>query len=127
MAEKSVLVPKELYDKIFLGVEDHDDNNERWLSAFSCRQRPSAGLFFDHFKRNNITINDKGELVKDHTTIEGSHVVDLIKDSLHHSKKEPKGVDIFLKWMTETHLPRSYIRDLKRRERDIDNNDWIEL
>jgi len=122
MAKKSVLVPKELYDRVFSGLVDKEDftkdNSKEWINAFTSRQRPSAMLFFDHFKRNGISVNDKGELIKNDKILEGSHVVDLIKDSLHHTKKEPLKLNDFLEWMKETHLPRSYIKDTFRRDKE---------
>ena len=145
MAKKSVLVPKELYDRVFLGLTEKEDltidNSKEWINAFTSRQRPSAMLFFDHFKRNGISVNDKGELIKNDKILDGSHVVDLIKDSLHHTKKEPVKLDDFLQLMKETHLPRSYIKDLSRTDREIKSvynqedtksnleliSDWINL
>ena len=120
---ESVLVPKKLYDQVFLGLTidspSQTPTDHIFLAAFTKKQKERARIFLDFFKDHNITINDKGELGRGDQCLEDSHVVDLIKDCFHHCKHEPKHLDRFYRWMKECNMPQSFIKDVSRRERFI--------
>jgi hypothetical protein len=64
--------------------------------------------------------NDRGELDYHDKTIQGSHIIDLIKDSQYAYKNlVPLGIEEFYKGLREMNIPQSLINNDQRRDINI--------
>ena len=59
--------------------------------------------------------NDKGELLYENKPIPGSHVVDLVNDTLRHRKGfEPVGWSVFARGLARMNVPENLVRNPQR-------------
>ena len=64
--------------------------------------------------RDVLHWNDKGELLYENKPIPGSHVVDLVNDTLRHRKGfEPVGWSVFARGLARMNVPEKLIRNLQ--------------
>ena len=76
-----------------------------------------ARQLLDKMKENRdlLAWNDKGELVYENKPINGSHVVDLINDTLRHRKGfEPVGWSLLARGLARMNVPENLVRNPQR-------------
>ena len=76
-----------------------------------------ARQLLDKMKENRDVLawNDKGELVYENKPINGSHVVDLVNDTLRHRKGfEPVGWSVFARGLARMNVPENLVRNPQR-------------
>ena len=87
---------------------------EHILEAMPQRYKHKVKVILSHIIRDPSKIlawNDVGELVYKGTTIPGSHIIDLLKDSQYeHKAYHLTGVNTFYRGLEEIHVPKTVLR-----------------
>ena len=79
--------------------------------------KAGARQLLDKIKENTEMLhwNDKGELMYENKVIPGSHLVDLINDTLRHRKGfEPVGWSVFARGLARMNVPENLVRNPQR-------------
>ena len=86
------------------------------LSAVPVSYRNKARTLLDCIiKSSQLTWNDRGEIVLGDDTVHGSHIIDLLKYTLHPYKHfTPVGVEQFNDTLRSINVPRSLINQSGR-------------
>ena len=79
--------------------------------------KTGARQLLDKIKENPDVLNwnEKGELLYENKPISGSHVVDLVNDTLRHRKGfEPVGWSVFARGLARMNVPENIVRNPQR-------------
>ena len=79
--------------------------------------KAGARQLLDKIKKHQDVLhwNDKGELLYENKPILGSHVVDLVNDTLRHRKGfEPVGWSVFARGLARMNVPENLVRNPQR-------------
>ena len=79
--------------------------------------KAGARQFLDKIKEHQDVLhwNDKGELLYETKPIPGSHLVDLVDDTLRHRKGfEPVGWSVFARGLARMNVPENLLRNPQR-------------
>ena len=79
--------------------------------------KTGARQLLDKIKENRDVLhwNDKGELMYENKPISGSHMVDLVNDTLRHRKGfEPVGWLVFARGLARMNVPENIVRNSQR-------------
>ena len=79
--------------------------------------KAGARQLLDKIKKHQDVLhwNDKGELLYENKPIPGSHVVDLVNDTLRHRKGfEPVGWSVFARGLARMNVPENLVRNPQR-------------
>lgn len=90
---------------------------DRVLSSVPKTLQNKARLLLDHVKDNaDVGWNERGELVYQGQTVEGTNMSDLVNDMLRQRKKaeDPRGWEIFAQALKAANVPRELIGHTKR-------------
>ena len=99
-------------------VPDSDEEAESLLVNFPVSIKKKAKTLFSIIKKSNgiLDFNDQGELLLDGHVIRGSHVSDLVYDTLFgKSGLEPRGMEQFLSGLVRINVPERLIANKSRR------------
>ena len=94
------------------GISRHGISQEDILSAIPSSYRNKARTLLDYvIKNSQLSWNERGEIVLGDGTIQGSHIIDLLKYSLYPYKHfTPVGFDQFKSTLQAINTPRSLSR-----------------
>ena len=82
------------------------------LKPFNKQELRNVETILSYVK-DKINWNKKGEIIVDDKVVEGSHITDLLKDSLYNYKNfEPTGVKLF--YAKLKNVPQCLIKNVKR-------------
>ena len=79
--------------------------------------KSGARQLLDKIKENQNVLhwNEKGELLYENKPISGSHLVDLVNDTLRHRKGfEPVGWSVFARGLARMNIPENIVRNPQR-------------
>ena len=130
--QKSVLLSYDTYQRLMDrfdaspqqdGGQEHTYNltNKDILEVLPKKYRLRIESILTYISRDpkgTLTWNERGELIYKGTTIHGSHIVDLLKDTqYHHKNYTPNGTNTFYKGLEEIYVPTTLIvkRDITLR------------
>lgn len=93
------------------------------LGQFPTQYRNRAQNLLNHIEnKTDLKWNDRGELLVDGAPFAGSHIVDLIDDTVRHKKTErPLGSETFIDALLNSNVPRTLIGNKPRLNRPFDN------
>lgn len=94
------------------------------LEQFPTQYRNRAQNLLKHIEnQTDIRWNDRGELLVDGAPYAGSHIIDLLDDTVRHNKKTagPPGSDTFVDALLNSNVPRTLIGNKNRLIRQFDN------
>ena len=153
--QKSILLSYDTYQRLLdrSVTTPHDDGgretpeqttnltNSDILEVLPKKYRYRVEAILTYISRDpksTLAWNERGELIYKGTTIQRSHIVDLLKDTqYHHKNYTPLGTDTFYKGLEEIYLPTTLIvkRDVTLRppglpiekKRKQQRKKWIHL
>lgn len=93
------------------------------LEQFPTQYRNRAQNLLKHIEnQTDIHWNDRGELLVDGTPFAGSHIVDLIDDTVRHKKTaRPPGSESFMNALLNSNVPRTLVGNKPRLILPYDN------
>lgn len=73
--------------------------------------RSKAAALIKHFRKNNITWDDKGTIAISGKSLDGSNIIDIVNSAVRTRKtsKSPEGEDILLQHLKTTNTPKEII------------------
>ena len=128
--QKTVLIPYEKYlrflEKIPTEVQEGKGvSTELLLSAIPKPYVHKVNAILSHMTHDPKHVlgwNERGELEYRNRIIEGSHILDLLKDTQReYGRGPPKGHTEFYEGLKDINIPRSLIGNEKRRLVFLDN------
>ena len=152
--DKMMLVPVARYKRLQQrlqtgeGVEEEVEEGEEGLSddvilqAMAKNHKTKARALLGHIRNDGgLTWNQKGEIVYGGVKVAGSHITDLVKDTMRpYSNFTPMGREVFYRALADMNIPRGLINRqggvldvevYKRRKAGPpgmrQNNAWISL
>ena len=98
-------------------IEKTSKVEKRVLESVPKTLKRKAQLLLDHVKDNlDMSWNERGELVYQGQTVEGTNMSDLVNDVLRQRKKseDPRGWETFAQALKATNVPRELIGHTER-------------
>ena len=116
--KESVLIPKAEYDRLYSKLPKQSESgisSEDILASLPKRHHSAAQRLLRFMNCEDILWNNRGELLVNGCTVEGSHIVDLVRDSVYHMRCPPPGYEQFYQCLAEHNPPETLIQDTTRR------------